>query len=148
MSTKTLPSLSSLASDDVRVVRIEALWDDAVCVWDSRCEYSNDAFSKTETRRQVWIGRKSTDVLVDSTMHDAKLFVAFNADCFSPCMYYIIATSWEDAYEVAQNEIAPKITEDELPDYGENFSVNENGEPIDTEALQVFQVKLVRIDVE
>ena len=80
-------------------------------------------------------------------------FIFYVDDCAFPPMYAINARSWEDAYEIFQDECVHliKIDDEDLKDYncGELYDptkspcgFNSNGVPVVTEGVSGFEVWL------
>jgi hypothetical protein len=78
-----------------------------------------------------------------------RFFAFWVADCFDPPIAIVRADSWENAYEIFLDEFERwiKIDEPDLGDYDEEtLTYNSNGTPIDSEAVNGQEIKLVRID--
>lgn len=152
-----IPDLSDFTNDKTEIVRIEGTRDGTTYVWDSRAEHLSDiSFTYPDQSAKVKvIGNKARDILYSPSLMEARLFVAFAADCFDPPAFFILADSWEEAYETAEDDM-PTIQLDTndphtVKDYGidtdnPTCGFNSHGRPIDTEALQVWEVKLTRLE--
>jgi len=142
--------LSDLNSD-LDLARIEATDSHGtVYVWDSLAA-DLDEIRRTypdQTKRIQVIGNKQRDLVRGNTI-DARLFVATIADCAFPLQYFIIADTWEEAYETACDELEHlRISDTDLPDYEEDsLNYTSDGKPIDTECLVIDAVKIQRIDL-
>ena len=152
------PDLSYFTNDRAEIVRIEGQREETTYVWDSRVESLDDIRRGCDQSKQIAIvGRKPTDILYSSTVMQARLFVALSADCFDPPLYFVLADSLEEAYETACDDMPGiRIEPNELKDYeikqkdgtiDHQCDWTSDGQPIDTEALQVHELRLTRIEL-
>ena len=149
---KRNPTLEDLTSE-IPIVRIEAEKDGTVYVWDNRLELSNIRFDYPDKNAKVKvIGNKPADILIGSGSNK-RLFIACNVDCFDPPVWFIFADTWDEAYETACDEIpALRIDDVDAKDYNidtdnPTCDFTSDGQPIDTETLEVWPVRLIRIEV-
>lgn len=151
------PDLSDFTNDKTEIVRIEGTRDGTTYVWDSRAEHLHDIRSTfpDQSARVKVIGNKSRDVLFAATLTETRLFVAFAADCFDPPAFFILADSWEEAYTVAEDDMPTIQLDKEDPHVIKDYALdtdsptcgfNSHGRPIDTEALQIWEMKLTRLE--
>ena len=152
------PDLSDLTNDRAEIVRIEGRLDETTYVWDSRAESFDDIRrSCNQSQRIAIVGRRPTDILYSPGLIQVRLFVAFSADCFDPPLYFVFADSWEEAYETACDDMPGiRIDAESLKDYeikqkdgtiDHQCDWTSNGQPIDTESLQVHELRLTRIEL-
>lgn len=84
----------------------------------------------------------------------SKAFIFFTADCFDPPAYLQFGSSFEDAYEsFLDNDESLVIPPEDYADYdvetdNPTCSFNSSGEPVDSETIQGFEVKLRSITFE
>jgi len=153
-----LPDLSDLTNDRAEIVRIEGRLDETTYVWDSRVE-SLDEIRRgfNQSQRIAIVGRRPSDIIYSSGLTQTRLFVALSADCMDPPLYFVLADSWEEAYETACDDMPGiRIAAESLKDYEikqEDGTVDHHcnwtsdGKPIDTESLQVHELRLTRIEL-
>lgn len=86
--------------------------------------------------------------------YDTKFWLMANVDCFDPPKY-VVRSKEEDAIDWFLDETdACLISEPDLADYGDpesddcRITFDSNGRPHDTEALQMWEVKLIGIETE
>lgn len=74
-------------------------------------------------------------------------FIFAISDCYSPPIYLIFGKSAEDAHEtfVTEFESLVKIEDVDLADYGEEYHVNDNGTPVDTQNIFMVAVQSLTI---
>lgn len=77
-----------------------------------------------------------------------RFFAFWVEDCFDPPVYVIRADSFESAYEIFCDEFSRliEISESDLPDYDpETLNYSASGVPIDTEAVNGREIKLLSL---
>lgn len=129
---------------EVYAKRVIATNGNTLYVWDSS---TDSVEAKRELREEIEKANPGKEVITLSGAfadYDTdRAFIFYVADCFSPPLYLVWGRSFEDAYEsfITEFEDLMKIEGADLADYGDNFTVNDNGTPVDTESVQYINVQ-------
>ena len=81
-------------------------------------------------------------------------FIFFTADCFDPPVYLQVGSSFEDAYEsYIDNDDSLIIPPEDYKDYAvesdsPTCGFTSDGQPVDTESVQGFEVTLTSVSFE
>ena len=90
----------------------------------------------------------------DSLDSGNNLYIFCVADCAFPVYDLVAGECWEDAYgwyiDFAEKHRGIGVSESQMPDYIERGEFTgqytSDGKPVDTEAIQGFEVQLLRIE--
>ncbi len=141
-----------LELQSVPVSRIVAVVRDRQYIWEQNQD-ERDFLDKMKIDHEyekihghTFQTKRLSDVCADYDTDSA--FVFYVSDCFDPPLFLIFGSSFQDAYDtfITEFEGLIKIEENELADYGENYSVNDNGTPVDTESVNGFSVDKLIIE--
>jgi len=85
---------------------------------------------------------------INGNSADDNWYVCVLADCAFPAFYLVRADSESDASDwfATECEALCKIDAKDLSDYGDDYTVNDNGTPVDLEALHCIRLCIDRVE--
>lgn len=85
---------------------------------------------------------------VNGNSCDDNWYMVVLADCAFPMFFLVRADSEQDALDwfATECENLCKIDDADLKDYGDDYTVNDNGTPVDLEAVRFTQLTIRRVE--